>query len=111
MNTPPLHFRQSASLAIWLLAFFSPSAYFLLLLLARGLPFSRNVPEALVVSLLCIIPLGALLVCESVVLSARLTIPWKIGGMVFTLVASLLQFGIIIAFLRAILITAIAYPQ
>ena len=68
-------------------------------------------PEALVVSLFCVIPAGALLVCESVVWSARITVAWKIGGMVFTLLASLLQFGIILAITRAILIAAIAYPQ
>jgi hypothetical protein len=90
---------------------FSPTVYFLLLLFAARLSFSRSVPEALVVSLFCVIPAGALLVCESVVWSARITVAWKIGGMVFTLLASLLQFGIILAITRAILIAAIAYPQ
>ena len=98
-------------LAIWLFTFFSPTACFLALLFAARLPVSHGVPEALVVLLFCVIPVAALLVCESLVWSARMTVPWKIGGMVFTLLLSLLQFGIIVVILRAILVTAIAYPQ
>ena len=100
----------SRRLAIWLLAFFSPTVYFLLLLAGRS-SFSGHLPEALVVALFCVIPLGALLVCESLVWSARIAVPWKVGGMVFTFLASLLQFAIIVALIRAILIAATAYPQ
>jgi len=101
----------SRRLAIWLFAFLSPTAYFLVLLFAARLPISRSVPEALVVLLFCVIPVLALVVCESLVWSARVTVAWKIGAMSFTLLASVLQFAIIVVILRAILITAISYPQ
>src|SRR4051794_13874916 len=52
------------SAVAWLSAFLSPTAYFLLLLLANK--FRMNVPETVAWSLFFLIPLVALLICESV---------------------------------------------
>jgi len=56
-------------------------------------------------------PCGCLLVCESVVWACSKTIGGKIGWMLFTLAAMLLQFGLLLVILRAILVTAIGYAQ
>ena len=91
-------------------AFLSPTACFLLLLLANKLQIP-SLPAALVWSLLFLVPAVALLVCEGVAWSCSKTVGRKIGWMLFTLLAMLLQFGMILAILRAILVTTIAYVQ
>ena len=95
---------------VWLSAFLSPTAYFLLILLANKLQIPR-LPATLVWALLLFIPVVALLVCESVVWACSKTIGGKIGWMLFTLAAMLLQFGLLLVILRAILVTAIGYAQ
>jgi hypothetical protein len=91
-------------------AFLSPTAYFLLLLLAGQFQIPR--PLAVFVwSLFLLAPVVALLVCESVVWWRSRTVGGKIGWMVFTLLAMMLQCGIILMILRAILVTRIAYVQ
>ncbi|MFA6564748.1 MAG: hypothetical protein WCV00_22770 [Verrucomicrobiia bacterium] len=92
------------SLMVWLSAFFSPTVYFLLLLLADRFHVPSP-PEIFVASLFYLIPVAALLVCESVVWSSSMAVARKIGWMLFTLVAMLLQFGILLA----IMITATGY--
>jgi hypothetical protein len=98
-----------SSVVIWLGAFFSPSAYFVLLLLVSKLHF--DVPKRFVLSLFFLIPIVALLICESVVWSCSQTLTRKIGWMIFTLVAMLLQFAIILLIVRTILVTLIGYAQ
>ena len=97
------------SAVVWLSVFLSPTVYFLLLLLANTLQIPRL--PATFVWLFFLVPVVALLICESVVWSRRRTVVGRIGGMVFTLLAMLLQFGIILVILRAILVTRIAYVQ
>jgi len=97
------------SAAVWLSASVSPTAYFLLLLLANR--FQINVPDTFAGSLFFLIPVVALLICESVVWSCSKTVGRKIGWMLFTLLAMLLQFAIILAILRVILVAAIGYAQ
>jgi hypothetical protein len=84
------------SLAVWLLAFLSPTVYFLLLLLADRFHV-RAPPEQLVAALLYLIPLGALLVCESVAWLSTSTVARRAGWMLFTLFGILLQFGCVLA--------------
>jgi len=76
---------------VWLFSFLSPTVYFLLLLLAST--FQINLPETVAGSLFFLIPVVALLICESVVWSCSKTVGRKIGWMVFTLLALLLEFG------------------
>ena len=97
------------STGVWLLAFLSPTAYFLLLLLANK--FQINLPRTFALSLFFLIPVVALLICESVAWSCSKTVGRKIGWMLFTLLAMLLEFGIILMILRAILVTRIGYAQ
>ena len=70
-----------------------------------------SLPAKFVWSLFFLIPVVALLVCESVVWSCSKTVGRKIGWMLFTLLAMLLQFGIVLAILRAIIVTRIGYVQ
>ena len=98
------------STVVWLLAFLSPTAYFLLLLLASKFQIPK-LPEIFVWSLFFLIPVVALLICEAVVWSCSKTVGRKIGWMLFTLLAMLLQFAIMLAILRAIIVTAIGYVQ
>ena len=97
------------STVVWLSAFLSPTVYFLLLLLASK--FQINVPETFAWSLFFLIPVVTLLICESVVWSCSKTVGRKIGWMLFTLIAMLLQFGIILVILRTIIVMAIGYAQ
>jgi hypothetical protein len=85
------------SLTVWLSVFFSPTVYFLLLLLADRFHIVRSPPEIFVASLFYLIPLIALLVCGSVVWLSSMRAARKIGWMLFTLFAMLLQFGILLA--------------
>jgi hypothetical protein len=95
---------------IWLSAFFSPTLYFLLLLLAER--FRIPIPPAIfVVSLFCLIPVVALLICGFVVWRSSMTVAWKIGGMLFTLLGMLLQVGVLLVIIRVILMARIAYAQ
>ena len=98
------------SVVVWLSAFLSPTAYFLLILLANTLQIPSP-PATFVWSLFFLIPVVALLVCESVVWSCSKTVGRKIGWMLFTLLAMLLQFGIILVILRAILVARSGYAQ
>ena len=97
------------STVVWLSAFLSPAACFLLLLLADKLQI--KLPAMFVLPLLFVIPVVALLICESVVWSCSKTVGRKIGWMLFTLLAMLLQFAIILAILRTIIVMAIGYVQ
>jgi hypothetical protein len=100
----------SFSVVVWLSAFLSPTACFLLLLFADNLQIPR-LPAALVWSLLFLLPVVALLTCEWAVWLCSKTVGRKIGWMIFTLIAMLLQFGVILVILYAILVTRIGYVQ
>ena len=106
MNTGP---RLSA-LAVWLCAFFSPTAYFLLLALANRFHVSAP-PEILVASLFFLIPVVALLVCGYVVWVSSQSTARRIGWMAFTLIAMLLQFGVLLVIIIAAIGAAIGYAQ
>jgi len=94
----------------WLSVFLCPSGYFLLILLADRFHIPSP-PETLVWSLFFLIPLVALVICESVVWLSSKTLGRKIGWMDFTLLAMLLQSGIIVDVLRAILVARIGYAR
>jgi hypothetical protein len=94
------------SVAVWLSAFLSPTAYFLLILLvARS--NTLDLPGTLVWTLFILVPVIALFICEWVAWSCSRTLGRKIGWMLFTLVAMLLQFAIILVILRIILVATI----
>lgn len=98
------------SVIIWLAAFFSPTGYFLLLLLANRFQI-QGPPQIVVWSLFFLIPVVALLICESMVWLHSKTTARRISWMLLTLLAMLLQFGVLMAILRAILIAVTGYGQ
>ena len=93
-------------LGLWLLAFFSPTLYFLLLLLGDRFHVTPP-PEKIVGLLFYVIPLVALLVCERAVWLSDVMTGRKVGWMLLTLLAMLLQFGVILA----IIVSATGYVQ
>lgn len=102
--------KRFSPIAVWLCAFFSPTAYFLLLVLANNLHVPAP-PEILVASLFFLIPVVALLVCVYVVWVSNKSIARRIGWMAFTLVAVLLQLGIYLVIISAAIGAAIGYAQ
>ena len=88
--------RSRRSLAVGLPAFFSPTVYFLLLMLLDRF-HAKSLPDNFVASLFYLIPAIALLVCGSVVWLSSMTIARKTGWMLFTLFAMLLQIGALLA--------------
>ena len=98
------------SAGVWLVAFISPSAYFLLIVLANKFQIPSP-PASLVALLFCLIPVVALLVCGSVVWSSNMTVAHKIAGLLVTLLAMLLQLGILVVVIRSILIAVTGYAQ
>jgi len=96
------------SVAIWLAVFLSPTGYFLLLVMADR--WHAPAPhESVVVSLFCLIPIVALLVCGSVAWRSQLTRPWRVGWLVSTVLAMLLQCGVLFVIIVSV-ITAIIAP-
>ena len=110
MNVARAKMSPGAGVAVWLAAFLSPSAFFLLIILLSN---SRaiNPAEMVVWALFVLVPAGALMVCEWVAWSCSRTVRWRIGWMVFTLVALGVQFAVIVVILRAILVATISYGQ
>jgi hypothetical protein len=104
----PLFLR---TLPVWLFAFFSPTLYFFLFLLANRFQVAPHLPGAFYVTLFFLIFAGALLFCVGVAWTTKMTMTRKISLTVLTALGLLLQFGIIAVILRAILITITAYPQ
>jgi len=97
------------STVVWLCAFLSPAVYFLLLLLAYR--FQIHLPQAFTLALFFLLPVAALLICEWAVWSCNKTVGRRIGWMLFTLLAMLLQCAIILEILRVILVATIGYAQ
>jgi len=89
------------SRAVWVTAFFSPTIFFLLLILADRFHLPSP-PDNLVACLFYVIPAVALLVSGSVAWGSSTTVARKLGWMLFTCVAMVLQFGVLLA----IIITA-----
>jgi hypothetical protein len=82
--------------AFWWSAFLSPTAYFLLLLLADSFHFP-SAPDAVVAGLFYLIPPAALLVCGSAIRSSGMAGERKVRWMIFTLLAMLAQVGVLLA--------------
>jgi chromate transport protein ChrA len=94
----------------WLVAFVSPAGYFLLLLLAERFHISAP-PQAVVWSLFFLIPIVALVICGVVVWHSSKKRFVRIGWLSFTLIAMVIQFGLILCVVRAIIVARIGYAQ
>lgn len=90
---------------MWVAAFFSPTIYFLLLIAAIQYRLPAP-PETLVAALFFLVPVAALVVCETVVCRSSMTLGNKVLWVLFTLLGLGIQFGVILAFVRAYLIAA-----
>ena len=99
------------TLPVWLIAFFSPTIYFVSFLLATRFRVAPHLPGEFYVTLFVLVFAAALFFCVGTLWSAKTTVTRKIGLTIFTSLGLLLQFGIIAIVLRAILITITAYPQ
>jgi hypothetical protein len=95
---------------LWLSAFFSPTAYFLLILFADGYHIPVP-PVAIVLALFCLIPIVALAICGSVIWRSSGRLGVRIGGLLFTLIAMAIQVGFILFVLYAIIVARISYAQ
>src|SRR5512137_2429809 len=90
------------SVAVWLAVLLSPTGYILLLMILRRSQLPAP-PESIVVSLFCLIPVMALLVCGTVVWRSKMRVSWRVGWLLLTVLAMLLQISVLIAIIRAIL--------
>src|SRR5688572_3396387 len=80
------------SVPVWLAVFLSPTAYVLLLMILDRLQVPAP-PEGFVVSLFCLIPVLALLACGIMVWLSKMNWGWRLGALVLTVLAMLLQCG------------------
>jgi hypothetical protein len=96
--TTQVHRRLSSGfrLTVWLAAFFSPTGYFLLLIIADWFHVPAP-PETVVMSLFVLIPVVALIFCGSVVWRSSKTVVHRTAWLFCAVVAMLLQCGIILA--------------
>ena len=98
------------SVAVWLAAFLSPSAYLLLLVFWNRSQVPAP-PAGFIVALFCLIPLAALLFCGSVVWRKKLTVGSRVGWLVLTVLAMALQVGVLLVIIVSAITVAISLPQ
>jgi len=96
--------------ALWLAVFLSPTVYFLLVIMADRWHVPAP-PESLVVSLFCLIPVVALVVCGSLVWRSPLDRRWRVGWLVAMVLAMLLQCGVLFVIIVTAITAAIAPAQ
>ena len=93
----------------WLAVFLSPTAYVLLLIIVSRLQMSAPA-GGIVVALFCLIPLAALLACGTAVWRAKRSLRWRVGGLVLTVLAMLLQCGVWFVIIISAITVAISLP-
>jgi hypothetical protein len=98
------------SVPVWLAAFLSPTAYVLLLMIVDRMHVPAP-PDGFVVLLFCLIPVVALLACGTVVWRSKMSVAWRLGGLVVTVLAMLLQCGVWYVIIVSAITAAIAPAQ
>ncbi|HKX60467.1 MAG TPA: hypothetical protein VJS65_01465 [Verrucomicrobiae bacterium] len=98
------------SAPVWLAVFLSPTAYVLLLVVMDRLQVPAP-PEGFVVALFCLIPIVALLACGTVVWRSKMSLAWRVGALVLTVLAMLLQCGVWFVIIVSAITAAIAPVQ
>jgi hypothetical protein len=109
----PQHPRSlpvGASAALWLAVFLSPTVYFLVMVVWNRSQVPAP-PQGFVVSLFCVIPVVALLVCGAGVWRTKLRVGWRIGWLALTVLAMALQVGVLLVIIASAVTAAIALPQ
>jgi hypothetical protein len=99
-----------ASGTVWLAAFLSPTAYCLLLAIWNRSQMPGP-PPGLIISLFCLTPVVALLVCGTVVWRTELRGSLRLGWLVMTVLAMALQVGVLLWVVVSAITSAIALPQ
>ena len=87
-----------------------PHTYVLLVVIMDRLAVSAP-PEGFVVSLFSLIPVVALLACGTVVWLSKMSLGWRVGGLAFTVLAMLLQCGVLLVIIVSAVSAAIAPAQ
>jgi hypothetical protein len=98
------------SVAVWLAVFLGPTGYVLSLMIVDGLQLPAP-PDNIVVLLFCLIPVVALPGCGAVVWRSKLRVGWRVGWLVLTVLAMLLQVGVLVVIIVSALTAAIAPAQ
>lgn len=95
---------------VWLAAFLSPTVYVLLVMIMDRIQAPAP-SEGMVVLLFCLIPVVGLLTCGMVVWSSKLSLRWRVGGVVFTVLAMLVQCGVWLAIIVSAITVTISPVQ
>ena len=98
------------SVPVWLAVFLSPTAYVLLLMIMNRLQVPAPA-EGFVALLFCLVPVVALLACGTVVWRSKMSLGWRVGGLVLTVLAMLLQCGVWFVIIVSAISAAIAPAQ
>ena len=106
----PQSLRVWLSVPVWLAVFLSPTAYVLLLMIVDRLHVPAP-PEGFVVLLFCLIPVVALLACGILVWRSKMSLRWRLGGLVLTVLGMLLQCGVWYVIIVSAITAAIAPVQ
>jgi hypothetical protein len=104
--TQPCTFK----VVVWLVMFLSPTGYILFLMMVDRLRVPA-LPEGLVVALFCAVPVVALLVCGRMVWLSKMSVSWRVGWLVFTVLAMLLQVSVWFVIIVAVISAVIAPAQ
>ena len=99
-----------ASVAVWLPVFLSPTAYCLCLGLANQWHLPAP-PASILVSLFCVIPIIALLVCTGAAWRSALRKSFRLSWVVATVLAMMAQVAALLWLIAAVITAAIALPQ
>lgn len=95
------------SAAVWLAALLSPTGYVLLVItLCRSqMPAP---PGWFVVTLFCLIPVVALPVCAAVAWLSKMSRGWRVGWLLLTVLAMLIQLGVLVIAISSAITAAIS---
>jgi hypothetical protein len=91
------------------MAFLSPTGYVLAVIALSRLQMPAP-PAWFVVALFCLIPLAALLVCSTVAWLSQVRHGWRVGWLVLTIFAMLLQCGFLAVLILSAITAAISLP-
>ena len=91
------------------MAFLSPTGYVLAVTTLSRLQMPAP-PAWFVVALFCLIPLAAPLVCSTVAWLSQVRRGWRVGWLVLTILAMLLQVGLLVVLILSAITAAIFLP-
>ena len=95
---------------VWTAAFFSPTAYFLLLIIADRLHVPAP-PDVLVVAMFCLMPVVALWVCCTMVWQATQGTGQRVAWLTLTVIGLALQVGALFVIIVSALTVMISPAQ